>query len=186
MKPTNVLAWAAALVCGSASGAADDWAVYGGEARGTRYSTLMQIDRDNVSKLTTTWTLQFDEPGASQTHPLAIDGVVYAYTPSLKVIAIDGATGKQRWQFDSGIPGSGPQRGLAWWRKGKERRLLASVMHYLYALDPATCCSSARHLMTRRFVRFTPRPVRCCGSTRCHSLVRPRRSRTWRAAGSTS
>jgi quinoprotein glucose dehydrogenase len=112
--------------------------VYGGEAHGTRYSTLKQIDRNNVSKLQTAWTLAFDETGASKTHPLAIDGVVYAYTPSLKVIAIDGATGRQRWQFDSGIQGSGPQRGLAHWRKGKERRLLASVMHYLYALDPAT------------------------------------------------
>lgn len=138
MKPTNVLGWAAVFACCSAFGADANWAVYGGEAHGTRYSTLTQIDRDNVTKLRTAWTLAFDETGASQTHPLAIDGVVYAYTPSLKVIAIDGATGKQRWQFDSGIPGSGPQRGLAYWRKGKERRLLASVMNYLYALDPAT------------------------------------------------
>ncbi len=138
MKRNNVFAWAAALVCCSATGADADWAVYGGEAHGTRYSTLQQIDRSNVSKLRIEWTLPFEETGASQTHPLAIDGIIYAYTPALKVIAIDGATGQQRWQFDSGIPGAGPQRGLAYWRAGKERRLLASVMNYLYALDPAT------------------------------------------------
>jgi len=138
MKSMIVFAWTAALVCCSAVGADADWAVYGGEAQGTRYSTLTQIDRSNVTKLQTAWTLTFDENGASQTHPLAIDGIVYAYTPLLKVIAIDGATGKQRWQFDSGIPGSGPQRGLTFWRKGNERRLFASVMNYLYALDPAT------------------------------------------------
>jgi quinoprotein glucose dehydrogenase len=138
MQSRNVIAMAAALVCCSVFGADADWAVYGGEAHGTRYSTLTQIDRANVTKLQTAWTLSFDEIGASQTHPLAVDGVVYAYTPSLKVIAIDGATGKQRWQFDSGIQGSGPQRGLAYWREGKQRRLLASVMNYLYALDPDT------------------------------------------------
>jgi quinoprotein glucose dehydrogenase len=138
MKRTLVLGWAAALACCSAFGADADWSVYGGEAHGTRYSTLTQIDRNNVAKLRTAWTLPFEELGASQTHPLAIDGIIYAYTPSLKVIAIDGATGQQRWQFDSGIPGSGPQRGLAYWRDGMQRRLLASVMNYLYALDPAT------------------------------------------------
>ena len=79
-----------------------------------------------------------EDGGDPQTHPLAVDGVVYAYTPSLQVIALDGATGKQIWKFDSGMPGRGAQRGLTWWSDGREKRLFASVMHYLYALDPAT------------------------------------------------
>ncbi len=64
--------------------------------------------------------------------------MVYAYTPSCEVIALDGATGREIWKFDSGMPGRGAQRGLTWWSDGQQKRLFASVMHYLYALDPAT------------------------------------------------
>ena len=114
-----------------------DWALYGG-TDGTRYSRLTQITRDNVKNLQQTWIVRMQGASDLETHPLAVDGVVYAYTPELKVIALDGATGNQLWQFDSGIKGQGPQRGLAWWTDGKERRLFASVMNNLYALDPAT------------------------------------------------
>src|SRR6185312_5167328 len=78
------------------------------------------------------------EAGDPQTHPLAIDGVVYAYTPGLDTIALDGATGKLKWRFHSGVKAGGPQRGLAMWGKGAGRRLFAAAGPYLYALDPAT------------------------------------------------
>jgi quinoprotein glucose dehydrogenase len=126
------------LVTGSALAApGDDWPLYGG-MNGTRYSPLTQINRGNVGRLTKAWSFRMDAAGDPQTHPLAIDGVVYGYTPTLNVIALDGATGKLLWQFDSGTGGLGPQRGLTWWSDGKEKRLFASVMNRLYALDPAT------------------------------------------------
>jgi quinoprotein glucose dehydrogenase len=34
---------------------------------------------------------------------------MYAYTPTLKVIALKAATGKQLWQFDSGLNGGQPR-----------------------------------------------------------------------------
>jgi len=114
-----------------------DWALYGG-TDGTRYSRLTEITRDNVKRLQPAWIVRLQGASDLETHPLAVNGVVYAYTPELKVIALDGATGKQLWQFDSGIKGQGPQRGLAWWTDGKEKRLFASVMNNLYALDPDT------------------------------------------------
>jgi quinoprotein glucose dehydrogenase len=126
------------LAMGSALAApGDDWSLYGG-TNGNRYSPLTQITRDNIKQLAKAWTFPMDVAGDPQTHPLAIDGVIYAYTPALKVIALDGATGKLLWQFDSGTEGRGPQRGLTWWTDGKEKRLFASVMNRLYALDPAT------------------------------------------------
>jgi quinoprotein glucose dehydrogenase len=115
-----------------------DWSQYGGTPEGNRTSTLAQITKDNVKDLGQAWTHVMAEPGDPQTHPLAIDGVVYAYTPSLKTIALDGATGKLLWSFDPGIKAQGAQRGLTWWSDGKERRLFASAMHLLFALDPAT------------------------------------------------
>ncbi len=114
-----------------------DWARYGGEG-GRRFSGLSQITRSNVAGLAQAWRFDMAEAGDPQTHPLAIGGVVYAYTPSLDTIALDGATGKLLWRFHSGVKAGGPQRGLAIWGVGPARRLFAAAGPYLYALDPAT------------------------------------------------
>jgi quinoprotein glucose dehydrogenase len=117
--------------------AGEDWALYGGEG-GRRFSSLTQITRTNVASLRQSWRFDMAEPGDPQTHPLAIGGVIYAYTPSLDTIALDGANGKLKWRFHSGVKAGGPQRGLAYWRQGTERRLFANAGSYLYALDPDT------------------------------------------------
>jgi len=114
-----------------------DWALYGG-AGGRRFSSLSQITRANVGKLEQAWRFDMAEAGDPQTHPLAIGGVVYAYTPTLDTIALDGTSGKLLWRFHSGVKAGGPQRGLAMWGRGRARRLFANAGSYLYALDPAT------------------------------------------------
>ena len=134
--PLAIFAFAVAATCALAAGR--DWAIYGGTADGNRHSSLTQITKANVGQLAQAWSFPMEAGGDPQTHPLAIDGTVYAYTPSLKVVALDGVSGKQIWQFDSGVAGRGAQRGLTWWRDGSQKRLFASVMHFLYALDPAT------------------------------------------------
>ncbi len=121
-----------------AFGAGADWSVYGGGPEGTRNSSLTQITKTNVKDLAPAWTYAMQEAGDPQTHPLAIGGIVYAYTPTLKTIALDGATGKLLWTFAPGIKGQGAQRGLAYWSDGREKRLFASCMYLLFALDPAT------------------------------------------------
>jgi quinoprotein glucose dehydrogenase len=129
---------APAFLAVPALGAGQDWAIYGGTPEGNRYSSLTNITKANVGALKRAWTFSMEVGGDPQTHPLAIGGVVYAYTPALAVIALDGATGKRLWQFDSGVAARGAQRGLTWWSDGRQTRLFASVMNYLYALDPAT------------------------------------------------
>jgi quinoprotein glucose dehydrogenase len=124
------------LLCpGFAAGG--DWALYGGEG-GRRFSALTQISRANVAQLQQAWRFDMAESGDPQTHPLAIGGVIYAYTPSLDIIALDCASGKLLWRFHSGVKAGGPQRGLALWRQGRERRLFANAGSFLYALNPAT------------------------------------------------
>lgn len=54
------------------------------------------------------------------------------------MIALDGASGKQLWQFNSRIVGRQPSRGLTYWSDGKESRLFAYIMNFLYALNPVT------------------------------------------------
>jgi quinoprotein glucose dehydrogenase len=127
-----------ALACpGLAAPAGSDWPLYGGEG-GRRFSTLTKITHANVARLEQAWRFDMAEAGDPQTHPLAIAGVVYAYTPSLDTIALDGASGRLLWRFHSGVKAGGPQRGLSWWRHGRECRLFAAAGSYLYALDPAT------------------------------------------------
>jgi quinoprotein glucose dehydrogenase len=85
----------------------EDWATYGGSPEGTRYSTLKQIDRSNVSRLQVAWT--FDAAagdgrpgrGGLQTQSIVVNGRVYGNTPGGRVIALDGATGKSVWTWDS-------------------------------------------------------------------------------------
>jgi len=127
----------ALAIPGLAAPAERDWPLYGGED-GRRFSSLTQITRVNVAGLREAWRFDMAEPGDPQTHPLAIGGVVYGYTPMLDTIALDGVTGRLLWRFHSGVKAGGPQRGLAWWSDGRQHRLFAAAGSYLYALDPVT------------------------------------------------
>jgi quinoprotein glucose dehydrogenase len=115
-----------------------DWPTYGGQAANDHYSPLHQINKSNVSKLKVAWTYDTGEDGGMETNPLVVGKVLYSYTPSQKVIALDAATGKLLWKFDSGITAEQPTRGLSYWTDGKQGRLFAGIMNYLYALDPQT------------------------------------------------
>lgn len=116
-----------------------DWPAYGGNSEGTRYSPLKRITRANVSRLRLAWTYDTaDGPGDPQTQPIVIDGVLFGVTPKHKVIALDAATGRLLWRFDSGIEGRGPNRGLVYWAGGSDRRIFAAVQSYVYALDART------------------------------------------------
>jgi quinoprotein glucose dehydrogenase len=115
-----------------------DWPVYGGAPENNRYSSLAQINRENVKQLQVAWSFDTGEPGGLQTSPIIVGGVLYAYTPSQKVIALDAATGRLLWRFDPAVHGWQPDRGLAYWTDGKEKRILDGVMNSVYALDAHT------------------------------------------------
>jgi quinoprotein glucose dehydrogenase len=117
-----------------------DWAVNGGETGNTHYSPLKQIDRNNVAKLQVAWSYDTGETGGLQTSPIIVDGVLYGLSPSQKVFAVDGATGKVVWNFDSGIKGTQPVRGLAYWASadGTDKRIIVGVMNFVCALNATT------------------------------------------------
>ena len=90
------------------------WANYGNDPGGMRYSPIKQINAANVKDLKLAWTYQSGElktyegtnlasKAALETTPLMIDGVLYFSTPTNRIIAIDAATGKERWVFDSKV-----------------------------------------------------------------------------------
>jgi quinoprotein glucose dehydrogenase len=115
-----------------------DWPAYGGAPENTHYSRLAQINRTNVKELAVAWSFDTGEQGGLQTSPIVVDGVLYGITPTQKVFALDAASGKLLWKFDSGIKGTQPDRGLAFWANEKDKRILVGVMNFLYALDAST------------------------------------------------
>ena len=121
-----------------------NWDVVGG-ARGMHYSSLTQINCKNVAKLERVW--QFDsgdqfDGSEMQCNPLVIDGVLYATTPRLRVVALDAGTGKMLWDFDAHrgehIASKLRNRGLTFWGEGDERRLFVGIDQYIYALSAKT------------------------------------------------
>jgi quinoprotein glucose dehydrogenase len=137
MSVVGVLGAGAALVAQRPPAKSSSF-LYGGGAQQQRYSPLAQINRSNVKQLQVAWTYDTGEQGAMQTQPVVVGDVLYGYTPTHKAFAVDAATGKQLWMFDSGIRGSGPNRGVMYWASGKDRRVFAAAGNYVYALDAAT------------------------------------------------
>ncbi len=112
-----------------------DWPIWGGSPENSHYSPLAQINRANVTQLEVAWSFDTGEPGGLQTSPIIVDGVLYGITPIQKVFALNAATGQPLWSFDSGIKGLQPNRGLAYWANSSDKRILVSVMNFLYALN---------------------------------------------------
>ena len=122
-----------------------EWRTYGGTPDGMRYSRLDQINKSNVKDLKVAWSFDTGDafPGSEmQCNPIIVDGVFYATTPKMKVIALNAATGKLLWKFD---PNDGREntrktrnRGLNHWTDGKEGRIYFAAQQWLYALDTKT------------------------------------------------
>jgi quinoprotein glucose dehydrogenase len=91
---------------------ASDWAYYGGDQFGTRFSSLAEIDRSNVKSLRVAWTYHTGELGNDlaragkltfEATPVLAFGSLYLETATNIVIALDPATGKERWRHDPHI-----------------------------------------------------------------------------------
>ena len=124
-----------------AQGKSVDWPVYHGNDDHTHYTTLDQITPLNISKLKVAWTFAtHDEFAGSemQSNPIVIDGVLYATTPKMQVIALEAATGKQLWRFDpiNGAPTTGRFRHRGVVVTGD--RVIFNYRNRLYALDRKT------------------------------------------------
>lgn len=129
------------------------WRYYGGDAGGTKYSSLKQIHRDNVSQLKLAWIFdngdfsdgtKYTPRSAFECTPLIVDGVMYVSTPFHRLIALEPETGHQLWDFDSGFDkrirlGLYISRGLAYWREGTKRRIFLGTQEgQLFSVDAQT------------------------------------------------
>ena len=117
-----------------------DWPMHGG-LDNIRYSSLAQINRDNVTKLQVAWTYDSHDAfkgSEMQSNPVVVGGTLYATTPTLKVIALDAATGREIWKFD---PGGGATGAARFRHRGvtvHKDRVFVTYRSFLWALDRTT------------------------------------------------
>jgi len=135
------------------------WASYGGDPGHARYSPIRQITKDNVGHLRIAWTYstgeierrgQWTRHGKFQATPILAAGILAFCTPFGRAVALDPASGAERWvhdvglSFDGRVPGEGfGCRGLAQWHDAeapvgalcRERLFMATTDRRLIALD---------------------------------------------------
>jgi quinoprotein glucose dehydrogenase len=145
----------------AAGSAIADWPYYGGDAGGSRYSPLIEIDRSNVAQLTLAWEYHTGDVSDGsdgrrksqfEATPIVVDGTMYLSTAFGRVVALDPETGRTKWSFDPKIDlHTGYSEGLVsrgvslWTDPGKtggdachQRIFLATIEAGLFALDAAT------------------------------------------------
>ena len=124
------------------------WREYGGGPRHLQYSSLDQINRDNVQRLSVAWVydsgdLDTEERDYHATRrlqhtPIVLGDRLYGVSRALRVFALDAATGELLWEREPPLrPGEESMggvfiRGLMHWQG---ERILYTAGHYLYALD---------------------------------------------------
>jgi alcohol dehydrogenase (cytochrome c) len=76
-----------------------NWLTYSGTYSSQRYSTLTQINQDNVKDLQQQWVVQNQVPGAWESNPLVVDGIMYLTERPNDVMAVDAKTGRLFWIY---------------------------------------------------------------------------------------
>jgi len=143
---------------------AGDWPALGNDPGGSQFSPLTQLTPANIGKLEVAWIHRSgdvagkgDKRGATalEAVPIHANGTLYYCTPFNRVIALDPASGRQKWAFDphAGAAGkpplikqprrSGICRSVAYWQAAEprpgvacERRIFKGDVHgNLFAID---------------------------------------------------
>ena len=141
-----------ALPAAHAQTGTGEWPAYGGDRGHTRYAPLEQINASNFGSLEIAWRFSVANMGPTpearlQSTPLVVDGVLYTTGGTRRAVtALDAATGEQLWVYSlnegargAEAPRQGSGRGLAFWQRGDDKRVVFVTPGYqLVALHAAT------------------------------------------------
>lgn len=127
------------------------WSVYGGDPGQHQYSSLDEVNRDNVHALEVAWIYDSGDmdPEERPYHatrrlqhtPIVLGNRLFGVSRALRVFALDAASGELIWERAPPIPpgqeslGGVFVRGLMHWRG---ERILYTAGHFLYALHADT------------------------------------------------
>jgi quinoprotein glucose dehydrogenase len=107
------------------------WSDYGGGADNSHYLALNQITKSNVSKLKVAWTYPTHDDLPYVFNPIVVDGVMYVLARNNSLVAIDAASGKEKWIHGdlNGIAG----RGINFWQSNdkSDKRLIFQIHQQL-------------------------------------------------------
>ena len=81
-----------------------NWLTYSGAYSSHRYSSLDQINRENVDKLRVKWAFQMRSFEKVEASPLVVDGIMYVSQPPSDVFALDVRTGRPFWSYQRDLP----------------------------------------------------------------------------------
>jgi quinoprotein glucose dehydrogenase len=117
-----------------------EWPQHGG-VDNIRYSPLTEINTSNVNTLQVAWTYDSHDAfrgSEMQSNPVVVDGSLYITTPTLNVVSLDPATGREKWRFD---PSNGAGARSRFRHRGvtvRGDRLFITYRNWLIALDRHT------------------------------------------------
>jgi quinoprotein glucose dehydrogenase len=125
----------------------NNWPMVGRDFGGTRHSPLTQITLANVNQLKVAWIYHMKPSGEtgdlhlSEDQPLVVGSTMYVTTPYSRIVALDAATGREKWIFV--IPGGDQAslRGASYWpgEKGAEPAIIFGTHRgKLYSISAAT------------------------------------------------
>jgi len=114
------------------------WDAYLGGSESSQYSSLTQIDKDNVNQLEVAWTYETGPGQPPQFNPIVADGKMFVLRGDGKIAALNPATGQELWQ--SGTTGRISARGINYWQSsdGSDRRLVFLNDGLVRAIDTRT------------------------------------------------
>ncbi len=134
-----------------------DWPSYANDPGSSKYAELDQINEGTVRNLQTAWIWNSADndmvkvrqqyvPAGFKSTPIKIADVLYISTSLGNVVALDAASGEQRWVFDTrtwehGKPANVGfnHRGVAYWEEDTKRRILMGTNNaFLWSLDADT------------------------------------------------
>ncbi|MCC5937177.1 MAG: pyrroloquinoline quinone-dependent dehydrogenase [Lunatimonas sp.] len=125
--------------CGVSPEQEAEWREYLGGPDRNHFSPLDQIHAGNVRELQIAWTYHTGDSGHMQTNPIIVDGVLYGMTAGVQPFAVDAATGRELWRHTGGAKESfSVNRGVVYWEKRADKRILYSQSEWLYAVDART------------------------------------------------
>jgi len=133
---------------------AGQWGYYSASPHATRYSPLAQIDESNVARLRVAWrhaqadsailaaNPDFNLNNRYMVTPIYVGGLLYVPNGFGLAEAIDPATGRTAWTqkplvaAPEGLPSLMISKGVAYWGRGDEARILHVRQQHLFALNP--------------------------------------------------
>lgn len=138
-------AWAASAFAQTNAPAGADWGSYGGTQYSWRYSSLNQVNTQNVRQLSAAWMFQTGDYSENlHSTPIVQNGIMYVITARLNVFALDATNGKALWHYRyptpvQGKPGSHADfvqnRGVA---VGDGKVFFGTKDNFMVALDQQT------------------------------------------------